>query len=420
MSEPRLRLLANALEEKGIDACLVTHTASIRWLTGFAGVFDEEQAHLALIARATAANAVPSDAAPPNAAAPSAMSPSAPPPGAASPGPAPVLFTDSRYSAALRRLDAQDRWHILDERRPRSAYLAEVLTTGSLGTALGTAPLGTGRRARPLRIGIEDDLPLNVWRAISRALDEREGLSYELVELPALITGLRAVKDADEVGLLKAAQAVTDAAFTHMLGYLRPGITEREAATELEFFMRRSGAQSVAFPSIVASGPNSAVPHAVPGGRALKRGDFVLMDFGARLDDYRSDMTRTVVLGRADKQQRAIYAATLAAQTAVIEALRPGMSGREAQALADSVIAAHGFEGRLIHSLGHGVGIDIHELPVLAPKVEAVLEAGHVVTVEPGVYIEGIGGVRIEDFGIITEHGFEDFTHSPHELIELA
>jgi Xaa-Pro aminopeptidase len=230
---------------------------------------------------------------------------------------------------------------------------------------------------------------------------------------------LRAVKDAEEIRALRAAQAITDAAFTHMLGYLRPGLTEREAATELEFFMRRAGADGVAFPSIIASGPNSAVPHAVPGNRVFERGDFVLMDFGARLDDYRSDMTRTVVLGEADERQRAMYEAVLAAQAAVARALRPGMSGHEAQGIADAALAERGFEGRLIHSLGHGVGIDIHELPVLAPKAEAKLQLGHVVTVEPGVYLEGIGGVRIEDFGVITENGFETFTQSPHELIEL-
>jgi Xaa-Pro aminopeptidase len=230
---------------------------------------------------------------------------------------------------------------------------------------------------------------------------------------------LRAVKDAEEIRALRAAQAITDAAFTHMLGYLRPGLTEREAATELEFFMRRAGADGVAFPSIIASGSNSAVPHAVPGNRVFEHGDFVLMDFGARLDEYRSDMTRTVVLGEANEQQRAMYEAVLAAQTAVIEALGPDMSGHEAQGIADATLAEYGFEGRLIHSLGHGVGIDIHELPVLAPKAETKLQPGHVVTVEPGVYLEGIGGVRIEDFGAITESGFELFTQSPHELIEL-
>jgi Xaa-Pro aminopeptidase len=230
---------------------------------------------------------------------------------------------------------------------------------------------------------------------------------------------LRAVKDAQEIELLKAAQAVADATFVHMLDYLRPGLTEREVAIELEFFMRRAGADGIAFSSIIATGPNSAIPHAVPSDRVLRQGDFVLMDFGARLADYRSDMTRTVVLGPADERQRAMYAAVLAAQSEVIESLAVGMSGREAQSIAEEALARRDFEGRLIHSLGHGVGIDIHELPVLAPKAEEKLEVGHVVTVEPGVYLEGIGGVRIEDFGVMTNQGFEDFTQSSHDLIEL-
>jgi Xaa-Pro aminopeptidase len=143
------------------------------------------------------------------------------------------------------------------------------------------------------------------------------------------------------------------------------------------------------------------------------------MDFGARLNDYRSDMTRTVVLGEADERQKAMYAATLAAHLAIIEALKPGMQGQEAQKLAEDLLAERGFAGKLIHSVGHGVGIDIHELPVLADKVTEPLEPGHVVTVEPGVYLEGVGGVRIENFGAITETGFEDFTQSSRELFVL-
>jgi Xaa-Pro aminopeptidase len=436
MPERRVCRLQKALEDAKIDIFLATHTADICWLTGFADVFDEEQAHLALVARGGGtgeANAADvADVAGADGLGGATGDADAEGTGdllPLPPLPEPLLFTDTRYSTALRSRDTKGRWRVLDERRPRFAYVAETLRQW-LGDAAGeqgrhAETPGESSFSGPLRIGIDADMRLDSFRALSQALegqdsqDGRDGLRFELVELPQFITTLRAVKDEQEIAALRAAQAITDAAFTHMLGYLRPGITEREAAVELEFFMRRAGASGLAFPSIVASGPNSALPHAVPSDRVFQRGDFVLMDFGARLADYRSDMTRTVVLGPASEQQRAMYAAVLEAQTSVIEALKPGMSGKEAQEIAEKVIAAHGFEGRFTHSLGHGVGIDIHELPLLASKVETALEAGQVVTVEPGVYFDGVGGVRIEDFGVITEHGFSDFTQSPHELIEL-
>ncbi|MDR1183934.1 MAG: aminopeptidase P family protein [Coriobacteriales bacterium] len=399
MVERRLWRLFKALDAKDIDVYLAAHTADIRWLTGFAGVFDEEQAHLALIVPGARAVSDMRDVGGEYEATFVALH----------------LFTDTRYSAALRQLDAENRWKIHDERRPRFSYVAETLATESLIDSLKAAR--KGKDAAPLRIGIESDLRLDSYRALCQALEERNDLNFELVELSHLVSELRSIKDAHEIEALKAAQSITDRAFIHMLDYLKPGLTEREAASELEFFMRRAGADGVAFASIVAGGPNSAIPHAIPGGRVFERGDFVLMDFGARLNDYRSDMTRTVALGRASEQQKAMYAAVLAAQTAVIETLAPNMSGLEAQNIADTVIAEHGFEGKFIHSLGHGVGIDIHELPVLAPKVKTRLEVGQVVTVEPGVYIDGVGGVRIEDYGVVTEHGFEDFTQSPKELL---
>jgi Xaa-Pro aminopeptidase len=381
MVEQRLQRLVDDLEDADVDACLITHTSDIRWLTGFEGVFDSEQAHLVLVVRDLALGG-------------------------------PVLFTDTRYSGALRELDACGRWRIVDERRPRFAGVAEILKE----------LFGSWTASEAVRIAVESDLRLDAYRALRRSLDEldRPAAGWaKPVELSGLVSHLRAIKDAREIESLKAAQAVTDATYTHMLDYLRPGLTEREAATELEFFMRRAGADGVAFPSIVASGPNSAIPHAVPGKRAFMRGDIILMDFGARLADYCSDMTRTVVLGEADERQREMYAAVLAAQTRVIDSLRVGMSGQEAQDIAEKVLAAKGFEDKLIHSLGHGVGIDIHELPVLAPKADALLQVGHVVTVEPGVYFEGVGGVRIEDYGVMTEEGFESFTQSTHDLIEL-
>ncbi|MDR1421274.1 MAG: aminopeptidase P family protein, partial [Coriobacteriales bacterium] len=376
------------LAEKRIDAFLVTTTSDIRWLTGFSRVFDEERAHLVIVS---------SDA--------------------LETGDGLYLHTDMRYSGVMRARPDAGVWTIFDERMGHALYAAETLKGRFVPRMQSTAWQG----GEPLRIGIEGDLPLNIWRALHEAFDEQfegSGLAYELVELENLIVGLRAVKDADEYELLRAAQSVTDAGFTHMLDYLRPGLIEREAAVELEFFMRNNGADGLAFPSILASGPNTANPHAVPGDRMLQTGDFVLLDFGAKVDDYRSDMTRTIVLGSASERQREIYEAVLRAQTEAMASLRPGVAGPEPQALADAIFADRGF-GALPHGLGHGVGIDIHESPNLSLKSKDVLVEGHVVTVEPGIYVNGYGGVRIEDYGVVTAEGFEDFTASPHELIEL-
>jgi Xaa-Pro aminopeptidase len=396
----RVERLAQALAEKDVHAFLVTNTSDIRWLTGFARVFDGERAHLAIVCTQAAG----AQDAPANRAA-----------GARDGGL--YLHSDGRYSGALRERNVDGAWEIFDERIGHSVYAAQTLKKRFEGQCQSAAWQGRAS----LRIGIEDDLPLVAWRALREALDgqfEGSGLSYELVELKNLIVDARALKDDEEIELLRAAQAVTDAGFIHMLDYLRPGLTEREAACELEFFMRQNGADGLAFASILASGPNAAIPHHVPGDRVLERGDFVLMDFGAKVNDYCSDMTRTVVLGPASERQRTIYDTVLRAQTEAMAILRAGVAGSEPQALVDAIFAERGFD-KLSHGLGHGVGIDIHEQPLLSPKAKDALVAGSVVTVEPGIYVEGFGGVRIEDFGLVTAEGFEDFTASAHELIEL-
>jgi len=379
MGSERVLALAEGLKANGVDAYLATRTADIRWLTGFTGVFDQEQAHAVLVMPISADERT-------------------------------CLFTDTRYSESLRQLDTQGSWNVLDERKPRFAYVAEMIVR----------ELGEVGKERPVVIGIESDLRLDWYKAFGKALDgicEEQGFTYELRAMSDATRGLRARKSRDEVALLKAAQAITDAGFAHMLDYLRPGLTEKEAAVELEFFMRRAGASGLAFPSIVASGPNSAVPHAVPGDRVMQSGDIVLMDFGARLDDYCSDMTRTVILGAASGQQKDMYDATLAAHMTVCLAYRPGMKCQMAQDIAEEVLAERGFAGKLIHSVGHGVGIDIHEYPFIGGQSLDVLEEGNVITVEPGVYLEGIGGVRIENCGVVTSDGYESFAESPRELI---
>ncbi len=237
----------------------------------------------------------------------------------------------------------------------------------------------------------------------------------------ALLTELRLCKDDGELETIARAQSITDAAFSHILGQLTPEMTEIEVALELEFFMRRNGAEALAFDTIAVSGSNSSRPHGVPRPVRLEKG-FLTMDFGARVDGYCSDMTRTVVLGRADAEMKKLYDTVLAAQRAALDAIAEGVSCFGLDKIARDLIYGAGYKGCFGHSLGHGVGMLVHEEPRLSPGAskEAVLARGHVVTVEPGIYLEGRYGCRIEDMVCIKNDGSAyNFTHSPKELIEL-
>ncbi len=237
-----------------------------------------------------------------------------------------------------------------------------------------------------------------------------------------LADGLRLYKDLDEIEKMKKAQAITDAAFTHILKVLTPEMTEIEAALELEFFMRRNGSEGVAFDTIAVSGSASSLPHGVPRNVKLEKG-FFTMDYGAKIDGYCSDMTRTVVLGKADAEMKRLYNTVLTAQKAALEVIKEGAVCRDCDKVARDIIDNAGYKGRFGHSLGHGVGMYIHEAPSLAGRAPEgmVLQRGHVITDEPGIYIEGKYGCRIEDMlAIMPDDGSTyDFTHSSKELIEL-
>lgn len=237
----------------------------------------------------------------------------------------------------------------------------------------------------------------------------------------AILEALRLYKDESELLKMERAQAITDAAFAHILGQMTPEMTEIDVALELEYFMRKHGAEGLAFSTIAVSGSASSLPHGVPRPQKLERG-FLTMDFGACVDGYCSDMTRTVVLGRADSEMKQLYGTVLSAQKAALEAAREGFSCRALDKIARDIIDGAGYQGCFGHSLGHGVGMVVHEDPRLAPsaKEESVLERGYTMTFEPGIYIPGKYGCRIEDMACIRPDGsFYDFTNSPKELIEL-
>lgn len=247
--------------------------------------------------------------------------------------------------------------------------------------------------------------------------------TVELVSDSALdgwIAALRTVKTAKQIDAIRAAQALTDEGFAYILERIEAGRTEREVALDLEFAMRRAGAEGMAFDCIVVAGENGSLPHGVPGDRVIRRGDLITMDFGARLDGWHSDMTRTVAVGEVADWQREIYDTVLNAQETCLAGLKAGVTCAAGDALARDVIVAAGYGEYFGHGTGHGVGLQIHEAPSLSPRGgDRPLAVGEVVTVEPGIYLPGKGGVRIEDMAVITADGIENLTKSPKNLIIL-
>lgn len=259
-----------------------------------------------------------------------------------------------------------------------------------------------------------DDMTVS---ALDKLRSATEGVQWQALD--NLIAPLRQVKSEDELATISRAAAITDRAMQQVPLLATPGMTERELAWALERFMRESGADALAFEIIVASGPNAARPHHHPGDRELQEGDAIIIDMGAALDGYRSDLTRTFFLGSTpDERFTEVYKTTLAAQTAALEGLRAGISGKTAHMLAHDVISDAGYGENFGHGLGHGLGLDIHEQPRLSRMApDTPLLAGSVVTVEPGIYLEGWGGVRIEDLVVLTEDGIVLLSHAPKEPI---
>ncbi len=262
--------------------------------------------------------------------------------------------------------------------------------------------------------------------ALSYSLLERFKTTFAGVELvpggSKLIEDLRLYKDEGELAKMTKAQKLTDDAFAHILNFINPDRTEVEVALELEFYMRAHGSEGTAFETIAVSGTNSSRPHGVPRPVKLEKG-FFTMDFGARVDGYCADMTRTVIIGKADEDMKRLYDTVLCAQTTAIAALRVGMPCADADKVARDIIDNAGYKGCFGHSLGHGVGLFIHENPRFAGSVPAdvTLQPGHVVTVEPGIYMEGKYGCRIEDMiAVLPDGTIHDFTQSPKHLIELC
>lgn len=240
-----------------------------------------------------------------------------------------------------------------------------------------------------------------------------------LVETSDMVEDIRMIKDANELSALKEAARIADLAFEHILPFLKVGITELEIALELEFFMRKNGASSLSFDTIIASGAHSSLCHAKPTSKKIEMGDFITMDFGCIYEGYCSDMTRTVVMGKANDKQKKIYQTVLKAQQEALAVIKAGLTGKEVDEVARNIIKAEGFGDYFGHGLGHSLGLEVHEEPRLSPKGLRILEKDMMMTVEPGIYIPDFGGVRIEDLVCIKSDGYENFTNSEKALLEL-
>lgn len=264
------------------------------------------------------------------------------------------------------------------------------------------------------RVGFEED---HVTVAQQKIFSS--SFSAALEGVSGLIEAIREIKDEEELNTIRKACSISDAAFLHILNILKPGITEIEVANELDFYMRKLGATGVSFDTIVASGYRSAMPHGVASEKPIERGDLVTLDFGCYYKGYVSDMTRTVAVGEPIDQLKEIHAITLEAQRLVNEQAGPGKTGADLDRIARDYIASKGYGAHFVHSTGHGIGLEIHEGPSINRLSQTVLVPGHVITNEPGIYLDGIGGVRIEDDLIVTSTGVEIIQQVPKELIIL-
>lgn len=309
-----------------------------------------------------------------------------------------VLIVDFRYIEAARAQAQGCEVVLLENRREQLLSLLSrhnVKTVGIEARELNLAEFNALRR----------DLP-TVQVADTNALSD-------------LIGALRTIKEPAEIECIKQAQDITDRAFSHILPFIKPGVAELDIALEIEFFMRKNGASATSFDLIVVSGENSSLPHGVPGDRKIQNGDFVTMDTGAVVGGYCSDMTRTVAVGDITDEMSRVYQTVLHAQLEAEKAIKAGVVCSSVDKIARDIIYEAGYRGCFGHGLGHSVGLEIHEEPRLSPPCAQTLRENMLMTVEPGIYLPGRFGVRIEDLVVVTESGCENLTQSPKELIVL-
>ncbi|NOU97693.1 M24 family metallopeptidase [Paenibacillus sp. LMG 31456] len=356
MQQARLGRIRVVMQEQGLQALLITNGVNRQYLTGFTG-----SSGYVLLTEAKA-----------------------------------YLLTDFRY---MSQAPVQAVHYEVVEHAPKP-----METVRALLTKHGISKVGFEKM----------DMTYGTYLSTAEALQ-----GIELVATGGLVERLRLVKDAAELDVMKEAADLADRTFTHILPFLKPGVKELDIALEIEFFVRKNGAASTSFETIVASGERSALPHGKASDRILQMNEFVKLDYGAYYKSYCSDITRTIVLGKPTDKHKEIYNIVLEAQLTALDKIKPGMTGQQADAIARDVIKQHGYGEFFGHGLGHGLGMEIHEAPRLSTQGDVVLTPGMTVTVEPGIYLPGFGGVRIEDDIVITETGNQKLTHSSKDLIVL-
>ncbi|WP_188206136.1 M24 family metallopeptidase [Alkalibacillus aidingensis] len=351
----KISRLRQKMQEKDIDGMLITNGQNRRYMTGFTGT-----AGVVLITLEQA-----------------------------------VFITDFRYTVQAR--EQVTGFDLVEHRGPIHEEVAEQVKN-----------LGVNR------LGFEKNhVTYQVFEAYQNVL------TSEFIPVDGLVEQLRLFKTEHEINILKEAAEIADAAFDYIQTVIKPGVKEIEVSNELEFFMRKQGAVSSSFDIIVASGYRAALPHGVASEKTIESGELVTLDFGALYKGYCSDMTRTFAVGEISDQLKEIYNTVLQAQIRGMEGIKPGITGKEADALTRDYIKEKGYGDYFGHSTGHGLGMDVHEGPSLSVKSDTVLKPGMVVTVEPGIYVPDVGGCRIEDDTVITENGNKRLTHSTKELITL-
>lgn len=353
----RIKKLEKVLKEQKLDGLFIIRETNIRYMTGFTG--SESYAVVSPNGRA--------------------------------------FITDSRYT----------------EQAEKECTDYEIVKWRSPNLGLPETVKIVSDRYGIKRLGFEKSfVNVDLYERLKSKLD-----GIELVPTSGLVEGIRRIKDENEIKYIKKAAQFADEAFSEILNYVKAGVTEKDVERELQYITKKKGADDIGFPSIIASGKNSSMPHAIPSSKPLEDGDFVTFDMGALYNGYRSDMTRTIVVGHASDKQREIYELVRLSQELSTKTVKAGVDGKVPHLTAREVIEKSGTEGVFEYGVGHGVGLDIHEDPFMSARCELTLEAGNVITIEPGIYIPGWGGVRIEDTVVVKDGGYEIITMSPKELI---